>query len=343
MQDANEQSVAFGEQITEAAVKPDVVDALPDIPQLEQDYPMPDPSVDFAQMYQFGYMDGNTMLPLSKERAKELFMQDVPVFMLYADSTEEMALDMEDIEAHPGMYGIEKNEWDMMRGVDPQAAQQEAEKRFLDTAQDAYLIYQIKTDEAYRGFRFEGTEHLKQHGIEIERSNYDAVYTGKLPVGSDTEDCLNNLFFTFNYNQPADFQGHSMSVSDIVALKQNGVVSCHYVDHFGFKEVPNFLQLENYLKNAEMAMEDDYGMIDGIINNGPKQTVAELEEQAKNGTPISLMDLAEAVHRERQEREQPRREEKSEKPSVLARLKLPAESDSRDARSAPKRSAEREL
>ena len=81
-------------------------------------------------------------------------------------------------------------------------------------------------------------------------------------------------------DHPADFKGHSLSVSDIVALKQNGVVSCHYVDSIGFRELPNFLKPENYLKNAEMAMEDDYGMIDGIINNGPKDPT----EQSKNKT-----------------------------------------------------------
>ena len=347
LQGANEPPLGSGEQITEAAIKPDVADAPSDIPQLEQNYPMPDPSVDFAQMYQFGYTDGNTMLPLSKERAKELFMQDVPVFMLYADSTEEMALDMEDIEAHPGMYGIERNEWDMMRGIDPQAKLQDAEKRFLETTQDTYLIYQIKTDGAYCDFRFEGTEYLKQHGIEIDRSNYDAIYTGKLPAGGDTGKRLDDLFYTFNLDHPADFQGHSLSVSDIVALKQNGVISCHYVDTVGFKEVHGFLQPENYLKNTEMAMEDDYGMIDGIINNGPRKTVAELEEQSKTGTPISLLELAQAVQREDAEKrrtQQPVRREKSgEKPSILAKLKALPVADTKSVKSAPKWSAEREL
>ena len=89
-----------------------------------------------------------------------------------------------------------------------------------------------------------------------------------------------------------------MSVSDIVAIKQDGKVSCHYCDSFGFQQVPGFLP-DNPLKNAEMTVEDDYGMIDGIINNGPKEpTVAQLEQQARSGQPISLMDLAAAVHRE---------------------------------------------
>ena len=99
--------------------------------------------------------------------------------------------------------------------------------------------------------------------------------------------------------------------------------------------LPDFLKPENYLKNAEMAMEDDYGMIDGVINNGQKQTVAELEEQAKSGKPISLMELAQAARREQA---QASRQEK--KPSVLAKLCPPVNEPKKTARS---RRAEREL
>jgi hypothetical protein len=86
------------------------------------------------------------------------------------------------------------------------------------------------------------------------------------------------------------------------------------VDSVGFADVPSFIQPENYLKNAEMATEDDYDSIDGIINNGPKETVAELEQQAKSGQPISLLDLAEAAHREDQQ---------EKKKSVLEQLHAP--------------------
>ena len=84
------------------------------------------------------------------------------------------------------------------------------------------------------------------------------------------------------------------------------------------------------LKNAEMAVEDDYGMIDGIINNGPKEpTVAQLEQQARSGQPISLMDLAAAAHREDREK----------KKSVMEQLKSQPKAEHKKA--APKKSAER--
>ena len=210
LQEANELLLGAGEQITGVEAT-SAADPLPDLPQLEQDYPMPDPTVDFAQMYQFGYTDGNTMLPLSKERARELFLQDVPIFVLNSDNTEYMVLDTEDLGAHSGIFGVERTEWESVR----------------DTLQPR---------------------------------------------------------------------------RDIVAPKQPDAVS--YLHDDTAKTQP-----ENYLKNAEMALEDDYGMIDGIINNGPKQTVAEQEERS----------------------------------SILAKLKAPVEATNRTEKHAPKRSAEKEL
>ena len=210
LQEANELLLGAGEQITGVEAT-STADSLPDPPQLEQDYPMPDPTVDFAQMYQFGYTDGNTMLPLSKERARELFLQDVPIFVLNSDNTEYMVLDTEDLGAHSGIFGVERTEWESVR----------------DTLQPR---------------------------------------------------------------------------RDIVAPKQPDALS--YLHDDTAKTQP-----ENYLKNAEMAMEDDYGMIDGIINNGPKQTVAEQEERS----------------------------------SILAKLKAPVEATNRTEKHAAKRSAEKEL
>ena len=171
LQEANELLLGAGEQITGVEAT-STADSLPDLPQLEQDYPMPDPTVDFAQMYQFGYTDGNTMLPLSKERARELFLQDVPIFVLNSDNTEYMVLDTEDLGAHSGIFGVERAEWESVR----------------DTLQP---------------------------------------------------------------------------IRDIVAPKQPDAVS--YLHDDTAKTQP-----ENYLKNAEMAMEDDYGMIDGI---NPEESV----------------------------------------------------------------------
>ena len=304
---------------------------LPPLPEVEQGYPMPDTSIGFLEMYQYGYTDGNAMLPLTKERAMELFLQDVPVFLLYADSTEAMALDAEDISSHTGVFGVEREEWDAVRGVVTLSEQEDTEKLFLENPQDAFLIYQIRRGGELDAYRFMNYDYLQSKGVTPERGGYDAIYTGGFMDYGNARTNLDMIYQRFNVDHPADFKGHSLSVSDIVALKQNGVVSCHYVDSIGFRELPNFLKPENYLKNAEMLLEDDYGMIDGILNNGPKQpTVADLEAQVKAGFSISLTELAAASHREQK------------KPSVLEKLRERAPEQAKN-KTAPKRSAEREL
>lgn len=180
-------------------------------------------------------------------------------------------------------------------------------------------------------YRFMNYDYLQSKGVTPERGGYDAIYTGGFMDYGNARTNLDMIYQRFNVDHPADFKGHSLSVSDIVALKQNGVVSCHYVDSIGFRELPNFLKPENYLKNAEMLLEDDYGMIDGVINNGPKQpTVADLEAQVKAGFSISLTELAAASHREQK------------KPSVLEKLREKTPEQAKN-KTAPKRSAEREL
>ena len=304
---------------------------------------VPDPAISVESMNAYGYTDAN-MLPLTKERALELMERDVTVYMLHTDNTEAMAFDADEIRSFDGIFGVEASEWETVKD---RFAPQDYEKAFLDNPADSFAIYQLRDSEDTAQLRFMNADYLAQKGLSTQKENYAAVYAGDLDRRGDTQDKLNELYETFNIRRPEDFRGHSLSVSDIVALKQNGVVSCHYVDSWGFKELPGFLKPENYLKNAEMAMEDDYGMIDGIINNGPRKTVAELEEQSKTGTPISLLDLAQAVQREDEEKrraQQPVRREKSgEKPSILAKLKAPSVADTKSVKSAPKRSAEREL
>lgn len=160
---------------------------------------------------------------------------------------------------------------------------------FLDSTTDSYAILQLRRIPETFDVSFEPLEWLRRHGKEPEFDHYEVVYTGNLPPYTDQSVMLEQLYTKFNLDHPTDFRGHSLSVSDIVALKTAGVVSCHYVDSIGFAELPGFMKPENYLKNAEMAMEDDYGMIDGVINNG-KAPVAEerksVLEQLKE-TPVA--------------------------------------------------------
>ena len=165
---------------------------------------------------------------------------------------------------------IEK--WDEVNGNMGNNGRLEA---FLDSAGDNYAILQLRDIEETRMERFSSLRMLERMDMEVNIDHYEVVYTAPLLPYKDQNTMLEELYAKFNVSRPDDFTGHSLSVSDIVALRQNGVVSCHYVDSIGFQELPGFLKPENYLKAAEMAMEDDYGMIDGVINNGKKEDPAE--------------------------------------------------------------------
>ena len=321
LQEANELPLGAGEQITGAvAVPTDAADNM--LPELEQAVPMPDPTLTVDDMRSYGYLDSD-MLPLSKDRAVELLEHDITVYMLYPDNAEEMVFEAEDIIKHDGMFGVTRPDWDAVKGHIPP---RDVEQRFLNSPTDSIAIYQLRRDAPVE-LRF---ANLGSLAAPPDPANYEAVYTREVYPDDDTGRILENFYYIFNDERPGDFVGHSLSVSDIVALKQDGKVSYHYCDSMGFQELPAFQKPENYLKAAEMSMEDDYGMIDGIINNGPKQpTVADLEAQVKAGMSISLMDLAEAAHREK-------------KKSVLEQLKSqPAQE--RPHKTAPKKSAEKEL
>ena len=309
---------------------------LPDAPEQHLDeYPMPDPSLTQDDLEKCGYLDGD-LLPLSKERAYELMAQDLTVYMVQQDEPPAMAFDTADLDAHDGIFAVTREEWEDSPSFDAQVKermdhQQEREQAFLNHEGDCYAIYQVKHTDELRDIRYEGLEWVKSIGRTVQRDNYDLVYTAPLTPGDLKGSVLDNLEYRFNNEHPADYRHPSMSVSDIVAIKQDGKVSCHYCDSFGFAEVPGFLP-DNPLKNAEMAVEDDYGMIDGIINNGPKeQTVAQLEQQARSGQPISLMDLAAAAHRE----------DRDKKKSVVEQLKSQPKPEHK--KTAPKKSAEREI
>jgi len=302
--------------------------------QALDEYPTPDEQVSTPDMQKYGYSyDG--MLPVTRERALELDAAGLTVYVLHEDNTESMVFDPQEIMEHGGLFGVDREEWEKSpqfheKVMERQEHQQEREQAFLSQNRDCFAIYQVSRDDP-QNVRFMNLDWLKSHDISIDRSNYDLIYTAPLRESGTVPEQLEKLYQQFNLEKPVDFHSPSMSVSDIVAIRQDGKVSCHYCDSVGFTQIPGFLP-ENPLKNAEMAVEDDYGMIDGIINNGAKEpTVAELEQQARSGQPISLMDLAAAAHRE----------EREKKKSVMEQLKSQPKAEHK--KTAPKKSAEREI
>ena len=325
---AYQQMQAEASQMTASAQLPEAQERALD------EYPMPDEQVSTPDMQEYGYTyDG--MIPVTRERALELDAAGLTVYVLHEDNTESMVFDPQEIMDHGGLFGVDREEWEKSpqfheKVMERQEHQQEREQAFLSQNRDCFAIYQVSRDDP-QNVRFMNLDWLKSHDISIDRSNYDLIYTAPLSESGTVPEQLEKLYQQFNLEKPVDYHSPSMSVSDIVAIKQDGKVSCHYCDSGGFTQISGFLP-ENPLKNAEMAVEDDYGMIDGIINNGAKEpTVAELEQQARSGQPISLMDLADAVHRE----------EREKKKSVVDQLKSQPKAEHK--KTAPKKSAEREI
>ena len=253
------------------------------------EYPLPDPAFPADELEQnYGYAGGD-LLPLSRERAAELLEQDLTVYMMESGENPAMVFDRDDLMEQPEgmMFAVTREEWEESQDfrqavLDRMQHQPEREKAFLDHAADCFAIYQVRDDDALRDIRFESLDWLKSKGRAVERDNYDLVYTAPLSTFASADAALDQLWYQFNNDHPADFQHPSVSVSDIIVLKRDGVVSCHYCDSFGFEQLTDFIS--------------------------QKPTVAELEAQVKAGQTISLTDLADAVHREK-------------KKSVVAQLK----------------------
>ncbi len=291
-------------------------------PKLDE-YPMPDGALPTKALAEAGCVDPEGLIPMCKDQAKELFSEGYTIFVIDENGDPQMCIDDADINnAGDRLLALEKDDWEKSpvfralvrdRRLEHQA---EREAAFMVFPGDAFAIYQVgQNDPQWRDRAFTNLDTLREYGLEPAREHYDLIYTGANkdhPSVTDPE----AAFQVFNLERPSDFGGHSLSVSDIVALRHNGVVTYHYCDSIGFTEIPDFQKPENYLKAAEMAMEDDYGMIDGIINNGSKDQGPPQNEQpgASEQRPSvqnRLRELqAEVKNQQSTERERLRREER---------------------------------
>ena len=208
---------------------------------------------------------------------------------------------------------IDEHLQEIQKERDKEQAQKGTTIEAAEPDKDTFSIYQLKRGDETRDFRFEPYDRLAATGHTAEQTNYDLIYTAELAPGTSLED----IYTRFNIDHPKDFKGHSLSVSDVVVLHQNGQDTAHYVDSSGYRQVPEFLQppeKENPLKHVEDTIEQNDNHFDGIINNTP--SVDELEKKAKSGEQISLTDLADAIKAEKTHGKG-----KEEKPSIRAQLK----------------------
>ena len=201
---------------------------------------LPDGMVGLSQMHEYWY-SWDEMLPLTKDRASELFGEDVSVYQLHADGSETLVEDRAALQEHDGLFGVEKSDWNAY--LEYQSMKQELEDsepnreaQLLYGNESRFGIYQLKDTEETRDIHFMNMDYLEKEGISVSRENYTLVYTGELKEGMSLED----IYTQFNINHPADFTGHSLSVSDVVVLHQDGENTSHYVDSVGYREIPEF-------------------------------------------------------------------------------------------------------
>lgn len=205
----------------------------------QAELPMPDPTITVQEMNEYGYKwDG--MLPLQEDVARRLFENEgVEIYRIYEDNTEGAVLNADEITEHAaqgGIFGVEKEAW--QRHLEKPQQEQEAAEQTELQPKSTFAIYQIKGGEETRNYRFEPLERLRELGLSVQKDNYDLVYSAPLSDGESLED----IYRRFNIDHPADFTGHSLSVSDIVVLRNGDSETAHYCDSFGFTEVPEFLQ-----------------------------------------------------------------------------------------------------
>jgi len=374
------EKLAYREQYAQQDVALTIIDAKAEIDAL------PDPMIGLSEMREYGYQ-WNEMLPLTQEKALELFEHDLPVYLLHTDGAESLAESRERIEEHEGIFGVEKETWNKalkqqtkitlilmdeqereytypypvvavdieeMGGdrtavfktsepisdtdvaeihnafygtdlefeiekelgitwvesinyedgsvITPEMARKE---QLLYASTDKYGIYQLKPNPELDSLRFEGTESLKRMGITkdnfdaIKPENYTLLYVGELSeLQKETQGAtLEAIFEKFNLDHPEDFRGHSLSVSDIVVLHQNGQNTAHFVDFFGYTEIPDFLR-EQTPEKEEMQDTSGHNVqktepeIDGdeIIDLGDEteQVLAEMKKTLESEQETEL-------------------------------------------------------
>ena len=258
---------------------------------------LPDPMIGLSEMREYGYT-WNEMLPLTQEKALELFDHDLPVYLLHNDGSETTVEDREQITEHEGIFGIEKGDWENERKLRSMQAelsdhQINKEAQLLYGNSDKYGIYQLKHNPELDHLRFEGTESLKRMGITkdnfdaIKPENYELIYVGNLSeLQEQTQDeTLEAIYGRFNIDHPEDYRGHSMSVSDIVVLHQNGENSAHFVDSFGFTGLPDFIQTLEEVKEQEAEID----------TSGQDVHKSELEKQEREPSDNTLEDGDEII------------------------------------------------
>ena len=252
---------------------------------------LPDGMVGLSQMHEYGY-SWDEMLPLTKDRATELFREDVSVYQLHADGSETLVEDRAALQEHDGLFGVEKGDWNAYKEY--QSMKQELEDsepnreaQLLYGNEGRFGIYQLKDSAETRDIRFMDMDYLEKEGIPVSRENYTLVYTGELTEGMSLED----IYTKFNIDHPADFTGHSLSVSDVVVLHQDGENTSHYVDSVGYRAIPEFTKELSVFSETREEKNTDIEDVAEVAENTAESGIQE-EADADKFTYYVIEDLS---------------------------------------------------
>jgi antirestriction protein ArdC len=283
---------------------------------------MPDPLTTVADRNSYGY-DYDEMLPLSPNRAAELFDAGHTIYLLHTDNTEAIAFDREEIQHYDGLCGIERTEWENSPDYAAQkatvvSAEGSLESELLHGGGNRFGVYQIKGGQEMREYLMEASTRHSNTGLAVNRGNYELAFTMPIsedfsPVGDKT-DFLGQIRETFKASPSTGNQSRAVSVSDVIVVNYGGEITSHYVDRMGFKGLPAFVGEET--QPAQTA--ETLSQVGNRQTEYTGATVAQLEADVKAGKVISLTGLAHAVHAERKA-DSPAAS-KSGRPTLMERL-----------------------
>ena len=245
---------------------------------------MPDPSMSIEAMNAYGYMDAD-MLPLSKERALELFERDVPIYMLYEGNTEAMAFEAEDIALFSGCFGVTREDWDAIKNeippMDADIVSRKREQAFLESPGDTYAIYQLRQDDTTADIRFMNSDYLRGKGIEPQYENYELIYTGALTKDGSQIDKFLRLYPSANILAATKKDFEPRNRKKFCGRIATGDYDAIIIGHSQFERIPISQERQERLLQEQIA-EIEEGLEELKASRAERFTIKSLERTKKS-------------------------------------------------------------
>lgn len=214
--------------------------------------------------YNYGEDFGNPlqepMRVVDRDEALRFYDAGANIYLIMTFSRPVPAIERMEIERGPEHYQLPSTEWERFHNLEwemkkyPQIQSLREADLLLGTGR-TFGIYQIRDGSAGEAYAFMNMNFIESHGLQIRKEDYELVYTAKRTGNMSLDD----IFEQFNINRPEDFRGHSLSVSDVVVLNDNGHVTAHFVDSISFQEINSFLDLEeNSLDELAYEVDERY-------------------------------------------------------------------------------------